>query len=205
LFPRGAYSPGMTDNQTIKDKILHNALADVPFDGWSDDVLKAAAIKAGYKEEMVIAVFPRGLRDALVHFSSWVDRRMLDALKKTDPSKLKVRECIALAVRTRLEVLEEHREAERLAIAYWIRPFRKIEGAKLVWKTADLIWVWAGDTATDYNHYTKRGLLSGVLTSTVFFWLNDQSAGFVETWAFLDRRIDDVLSIGKIVGRFKTA
>jgi ubiquinone biosynthesis protein COQ9 len=195
----------MTDNQTIKDKILQNALPDVPFDGWTNDVLERAAEKAGFKVEMVNAVFPRGLRDAIVHFSRWTDNRMVDELKKTDVLRLKVRERIALAVRTRFEILEETREAERLAIAYWVRPFRKIEGAKLVWKTADAIWIWAGDTATDYNHYTKRALLSGVITSTAFFWLNDHSSGNADSWAFLDRRIDNVLSVGKIVGRFKTA
>ena len=195
----------MTANQTIKDKILKNALADVPFDGWTQAVLERAAISAGHHAEIVQAVFPRGVRDALMHFAAWADAQMLQALKKTEPAKLKVRERVAHAVRTRFEILSPHREAERLAIAYWMRPFRKLDGAKIVWKTADTIWVWAGDTATDYNHYTKRALLSGVITSTAFFWLNDQSADGKDSWAFLGRRIDNVLGIGKIVGRFKTA
>lgn len=200
-----AYSPLMTDNKTIKDRILESALPDVPFDGWTDNVLERAAINAGFDAAMVQAVFPRGVRDALVHFSGWVDGLMFNWLKETDPASLKIRERVALAVRTRFEVLEPYREAERLAIAHWMRPFRKIGGAKLVWKTADAIWLWAGDTATDYNHYTKRALLSGVLTSTAFFWLNDQSPGRKDSWSFLARRIDNVLSVGKIVGRFKTA
>lgn len=195
----------MADNKTIKDEILQNALPDVPFDGWTQQVLERAAIATGRSPDMVQAVFPRGVRDALVHFSGWVDERMMDALKEADPSALKMRERIALGVRTRFEVLEPYREAERLAIAYWLRPFRKIDGAKLVWKTADAIWLWAGDTATDYNHYTKRALLSGVLTSTAFFWLNDPSERRKDSWSFLARRIDNVLSVGKIVGRFKTA
>ena len=195
----------MTDNKAIKDSIVQNALPDVPFDGWTDQVLERAAVAAGYDASMVQAVFPRGVRDALLHFSGWVDGLMLDQLKGVDPSAMKIRERVAFAVRTRFEVLEEYREAERLAIAYWMRPFRKIDGAKIVWKTADVIWLWAGDTSTDYNHYTKRALLSGVLTSTAFFWLNDQSAERKDSWAFLSRRIDNVLSVGKIVGRFKTA
>lgn len=195
----------MASNETIKDKIIESALPDVPFDGWTADVLERAAIAAGYEAAMVTAVFPKGVKDAVIYFSHWADKQMLDALKKTDPASLKVRERIALAVRVRFEQLEPYREAERLAIAYWMRPFRKYEGVKLVWKTADVIWDWAGDTATDYNHYTKRGLLSGVLTSTALFWLNDQSPARVDSWAFLDRRIENVLSVGKIVGRFKTA
>lgn len=205
LCPARAYNVPMTDNQTIKDSILQKALADIPFDGWTEDVLARAAVTSGYTSDMVQAVFPRGVRDALVHFSALADRQMLQALKQTDPSMLKVPARVALAVKTRFEMLEPHREAERLAIAWWLRPFRKIEGAKIVWNTADAIWLWAGDTATDYNHYTKRTLLSGVITSTAFFWLNDQSEGRKDSWAFLDRRIDNVLSIGKIVGRFKKA
>jgi len=195
----------MDRNQTIKDKIIETALPDIPFDGWSDAALERAAVNAGYDANMARAVFPKGVRDALIHFSGWADRRMLDALKASNPVSMKVRERVALGVRLRFEILEPFREAERLAIAYWMRPFRKIDGAKLVWKTADAIWQWAGDTATDYNRYTKRGLLSGVLTATAFFWLNDTSPGRADSWAFLDRRIDNVLSIGKIVGRFKTA
>jgi ubiquinone biosynthesis protein COQ9 len=195
----------MESNQTIKDKILETALPDVPFDGWTDGLLERAAQNAGYDAAMIRAVFPKGVRDALIHFSGWADRRMLEALKATNPVSLKVRERVALGVRLRFEILEPFREAERLAIAYWLRPFRKIDGAKLVWKTADAIWKWAGDTATDYNRYTKRGLLSGVITATAFFWLNDHSAGRADSWAFLDRRIDNVLSAAKIVGRFKTA
>lgn len=195
----------MDRNQIIKDQIIEAALPDIPFDGWSDELLKRAAQNAGYDGTMVRAVFPKGVRDALIHFSGWADRRMLDALKAVNPISLKVRERVTLGVRLRFEILEPFREAERLAIAYWLRPFRKIEGAKLVWKTADAIWLWAGDTATDYNRYTKRGLLSGVITATAFFWLNDHSAGRADSWAFLDRRIDNVLSVSKIVGRFKTA
>jgi ubiquinone biosynthesis protein COQ9 len=195
----------MTRNFEIKNKIIDGALPDVPFDGWTVDVLQRAAVDAGFEKAMVKAVFPKGVEDAVIHFSRWADERMLDALKKTNPVSMKVRERIALGVRLRFEILESHREAERLAIAYWMRPFRKIQGMKLVWKTADAIWQWAGDTATDYNRYTKRGLLSGVLTATAFFWLNDQSPGRKDSWAFLDRRIENVLSVGKIVGRFKTA
>lgn len=195
----------MRDNNNIKDKILQSALQDIPFDGWTDEVLARAAGAAGYNPDMVQAVFPHGVRDAIAHFSGWANDRMLQKLKQTDSSTLKIRERVALGVRARFEALESHREAERLAIAYWMRPFRKIEGAKLVWKTADVIWQWAGDTATDYNHYTKRALLSGVLTSTALFWLNDASTGRKDSWSFLERRIDNVLSVGKIVGRFKTA
>lgn len=192
-------------NDHIKDQILESALSDVPFDGWTGPVLKNAAVKSGFAPEMAVSVFPSGVRSALDYFADRADRRMLDALSDVDVNALRVRERIALAVRARLDVLEPYKEAERLAVAYWMRPLRKWEGAKIVWRTADRIWNWAGDTAADYNRLTKRTLLSGVITSTVLYWLTDESAEHADTAAFLDRRIDNVLSIGKIVGKFKKA
>jgi ubiquinone biosynthesis protein COQ9 len=194
-----------TRNETIKAAILEQALPDVPFDGWTMQVLERAAQKAGFEAAMVVFVFPAGVKDAVSYLSHWADAQMLKKLKAQKNPPPRVRDKIALAVRTRLEILAPHKEAERLAIAYWMRPLRKWEGVKLVWKSADAIWDWAGDTATDYNRYTKRGLLSGVLTATTLFWISDTSAGSQDSWAFLDRRIDNVLSVGKIVGRLKTA
>ena len=194
-----------TRNEKIKTAILEQALPDVPFDGWTNEVLERAAINAGFEAAMVRSVFPAGVKDAVSYLSYWADARMLERLKGEKNPPARIRDKIAFAVRTRLEILASHKEAERLAIAYWMRPLRKWEGVKLVWKTADCIWDWAGDTATDYNRYTKRGLLSGVLTTTTLFWLSDKSPDTQDSWAFLDRRIDNVLAVGKIVGRLKTA
>lgn len=82
-------------------------------------------------------------------------------------------------------------------------PTHTARGGKIAWRTADRIWDWAGDNATDYNHYTKRALLCGVLVSTTLAWLDDDSTGMQETEAFLKRRIDNAMSIGKIAGKAK--
>lgn len=195
----------MTDrNADIKNRIIEAALPNIPFDGWTRDVLENAAYDCGYDAAMVRAVFPYLEKDAVWHFATMADDAMLMKLGAAS-SDMKIRERIALAVRTRFEWLEQHKEAESQAIAYWARPLRKFEGMKVVWATADKIWDWAGDTATDYNRYTKRILLSGILTTTAFYWLNDESAGHADSWAFLDRRIENALSLGKIAGKFKKA
>lgn len=194
-----------SSNSIIKNRIIQAALPNVPFDGWTMATLVQGAIDSGYSAAMALSVFPAGEKDAIRHFSAMADEWMIAALKETNPVSLRVRDRVALAVRKRLEALESYKEAEKLAVAYWVRPFRKFEGVKLVWKTADVIWQWAGDTATDYNRYTKRGLLSGVLTSTLLYWLGDVSENHSDTWAFLDRRIENVMAIGKIAGKLKTA
>jgi len=191
------------DNQDIKNQILIAALEDVPFDGWQWDVVQNAAEKAGHDRAMADAVFPEKLTSILKYFSEWADIQMMDELEKIDPDALKIRERVQKGVEARLTVLDKHKESVRAASAYWMHPFRKQTAAKQVWKTADHIWKWAGDTAADYNHYTKRFLLSGVITTTFLFWLQDKSDNHEKTIEFLKRRIDNVLTFGKAVSGVK--
>lgn len=187
-------------NRDIQDKILLAALEDVPFDGWIWRGVEQAAVKAGFKADMAGAVFPEKLSSVLKHFSAWADGQMLAALEGVDNHDMRVRDRIKIAVTKRFEVLEPYKECVRASSVYWLSPFRKTEAAKMVWSSADAIWNWAGDTATDYNHYSKRLLLSGVMTTTTVRWLNDLSEGHKETLAFLDRRIDNVLTFGRLAG-----
>lgn len=188
------------DVVNTRDTILLAALDDVPFDGWSWSVVQEASVKAGLKAETADAVFPEKLNDVLIHFADWADRQMLSALEALNPDEMRVRDRVAKAVEVRLRALEPHKDCVRASAGYWARPFKKMEAAKLIWRTSDKIWAWAGDTATDYNKYSKRGLLSGVITSTMLYWLNDKSDNMDDTLAFLGRRIDNVLRFGKITG-----
>ena len=191
-------------SQKLKDKILLAALPDVTFDGWSAGLFLQAARKIGMPEDDVRALFPKGPLDLILHFSDWADRAVLEKLPP--PKKfmaLKVRERIALGVRTRLEALAPHKDALRQSLGFFALPWRKPLLAKMVWKSADHIWHAAGDAATDYNYYSKRTLLAGVMSSTTLCWLGDSSKNHQDTWEFLDRRIDNVLKIGQLIGRFK--
>lgn len=190
-----------TRNQDIQDQIIEAALENVAFDGWTWTVVERAAIQAGHDVNVAHAVFPEKIDDVLAHFSDMADRWMLEALLKVPDENMKIRDRIKICVQTRLECLNDHKEAVRAASVYWLVPTRKIRAAKLVWKTADTMWNWAGDTSDDYNHYTKRTLLSGVITTTTVRWLNDDSENNQESWAFLDRRIDNVLKIGGTAGK----
>lgn len=190
-------------NQEIKDQILLAVLEDVPFDGWQWDVVKQAAQKVGHDPAMADAVFPEKIDSILKHFSEWADRAMMEMLENLNSDDLKIRDRVQKGVEARLDVLSDHKESVRAASAYWAHPLRKKTAVKQVWKTADYIWQWAGDTATDYNHYTKRFLLSGVITSTFLFWLQDKSENHKKTIEFLERRIGNVLTVGKAMSGFK--
>jgi len=195
----------MTKNAEIKEKIVLAMLPDVPFDGWSMATAQKAAVSCGYDAGMAAAVFPGGLPDILDSFSGWADGQMMQALDKTDPQALRVRDRVRAGVMARFEALAPYKEAERLAVAYWAAPLRSVRGSKILWRTADRIWNWAGDTATDYNRYTKRGLLSGVLASSTLVFLDDESEDMEITRAFLDRRIENVMQLGRFLGKIKKA
>jgi len=174
-----------TAETAARDAMLEAALPNIPFDGWN---------KTG---------FPRGATDAIAHFSDWADQHMVTALQAHDLPAMKVRERITLSVRTRLELLENHREAVRSSLSILAMPVNSPLAARLLARTADAMWHAARDTSTDFNYYTKRALLMAVQAATVVYWLNDESEGRAETWAFLDRRIANVLKVGKGIGAVK--
>jgi ubiquinone biosynthesis protein COQ9 len=184
-----------------RDAIIEKAFARVTQSGWHKSVLEDAAQDAGYAREMADAVFPGGVSDAVTHFSGLADRRMLESLEAFDPDSLRVRDRIRQAVLSRLTVLAPYKDAVRYSMSYWALPLHMCAGASAVWTTADRIWIWAGDDAQDYNRYTKRGLLSGVLSATTLAWLNDESTDMTRTASFLDRRIENALRLGRFMGK----
>lgn len=189
--------------QDMKTAILEAALPDVPFDGWTDALLERAAARLKLSAEDIQAAFPDGPAGLVRHFSVWADEKMLSKMNGAKKKNERISARITSAVRTRLEILAPHKQAVSASMSCLALPPHNLALPKLVWKTSDAIWRAAGDTSTDYNYYTKRLLLSGVITSTTLFWLNDTSAGSERTWAFLDRRIANVLALGRGIGKLR--
>ena len=187
----------------IRTQVLDAALPDVPFDGWSEALFRRAVAGAKVDPGHARLAFPRGALDLAVAFHRRGDAQMLERLDTPDFSELGMTKKITTAIRTRLEIAEPHEEAIRRAMAMFALPLYASEGARLTWDTADRIWNAAGDTAEDYNWYTKRLTLSGVFSSTLLCWLGDTSPDKEETWAFLDRRIGDVMRIEKLKGQMR--
>ena len=127
---------------------------------------------------------------------------MAEALPLDTLAALKIRERIQRSVEARLDAIGPNREALRRALAILAMPHNVAAGARLGWRSVDLIWHRAGDTATDYNHYTKRGILFGVYAATVTVFLDDESDQFVDTRAFLARRIEGIMRFEKAKSGF---
>lgn len=167
------------------------------FDGWGRKAVEAAAAEVGIDRDKALLAMPRE-RAALVDlYIQAVDRALEERLPEAELAKLKIRERIRTLVWTRLEIMDPAREAMRGALATLALPQNLALGARIGWRSADMMWRLAGDTATDFNHYTKRMTLGAVYGSTLLVWLDDQSEGLAETGAFLDRRIDDVMRFEK--------
>lgn len=189
------------DIETTRRRLLEATLNHVPFDGWSITALQRAAGDLGLDAATAVNAFPGGPAELIAFHSAEADRRMLEELQPMDLPAMRVRDRIAAVVRLRLEQNAAHREAIRRALAFLALPQNGPLALKCLYRTVDAMWYAAGDTSTDYNFYTKRLLLSGVYSSTLLFWLNDESEGSAETWAFLARRIDEVLKIGGSLGK----
>lgn len=182
----------------LRPLLIDAVLPHVPFDGWSDTAIELAGadlrLPAG-RARLAFADGPAAMVDAYIRRA---DDRMLAAV---DLAGLKVRDRIRTAIRTRFAQAATEREAVRRAVAVLAMPQNAALAARILWRTADTIWRAAGDTATDYNHYTKRMILSGVYSATLMVWLADESEDAIDTWSFLDRRIDGIMRFEKAKSR----
>lgn len=181
--------------------LLQAVLPHVVFDGWSERAIKAGARDIGLGAGAARALFPDGVVELIELHSQNTDRRLAAWLATSDLSALRVRERIITGVRHRLEMAASDREAVRRAVTVLSLPGNTLRGMRLLYATVDTIWRAAGDTATDWNFYSKRGLLAAVYSATVLYWLQDESPEYEDTWGFLDRRIDDVMKVPKATAR----
>lgn len=172
--------------------------ASAIFDGWNETALVAAAEMAGVDVDVARLAFP-GAR-AMDMIEAWiasVDAAMEAEWPAERLATLKIRERIRTLVAFRLEAVENIDEAVRRALAVMAQPQNARAALRLGWRSADIMWRLAGDTATDYNHYTKRAILAGIYSATLAVLVGDDSEGKADTYAFLDRRIDGVMKFEK--------
>lgn len=193
----------------LRRRLLAGMLRHAPFDGWSERALQAAARDEGVSPDMAVLAFQGGPAEIADFFTREADRQMVEAVAAalTEAAetqvRLKIREKVALAVRTRLEQHAGHREALRALASFLALPGHAALASRSLWRTVDAIWHAIGDTSTDFSYYSKRTLLAGIYASTVLVWLDDHSEGFADSFAFLDRRIDGAMAIERGKARLK--
>jgi ubiquinone biosynthesis protein COQ9 len=173
------------------------------FDGWTKAAVDSAARQLGIDPVKARLAMPKGQAAMIDLYIQEVDRALEAWFTPKRLSGMKIREKIRALVWHRLEIMGPAREAVRRALAILAMPQNLPLALRIRWRTADLMWRIAGDTSTDFNHYTKRMTLGAVYGSTLLVWLDDQSDGWTETAAFLDRRIDGVMRFEKFKAQWR--
>ena len=188
----------------IREALAPRLAAHAAFDGWSDVAVEAAAFELDVDPDIAKLAFKGG---ALTLINAWiasVDAEMARRLPPEMLNAMKIRARITALVATRLDIMAPDREGLRRAQAIMAAPQNVFRSSRIGWRSADRMWRMAGDTATDFNHYTKRMTLSAVYLSTLTVLVNDDSEDLADTRAFLDRRIDNVMQFEKVKAQAKS-
>ena len=186
-----------TPLETLRLKMALAVGENAAFDGWSHKAVKSAADQLGIDAAQARLAFPKQPAEMVDAYIQGVDAAMAAHFTPERIASMKIRDRIRSMVWFRLETMAPAREAVRTGLSILAMPQNLALAAKIGWRSADLMWRIAGDTATDYNHYSKRLILSGVYGSTLLAWLDDQSEGWMESAAFLDRRLAGVMRFEK--------
>jgi ubiquinone biosynthesis protein COQ9 len=182
--------------KALRDRLLDAALDEAAFSGWNDACVRHAREAAGLSEGEAMLAAPRGALDLVDAWFDRAERAMERAISDCEPgAKIRVR--ATLAVRARLDAMATHKESLRRAAMFLAMPPNVPDAAAIGWRAADRSWRAMGDPSTDFNFYSKRIILTGVHAATLAFWLQDDSEDSAATWAFLDRRIKNVMGIEK--------
>lgn len=186
----------------MKQDILNAVIPNVKKAGWSDETCRQAAMDAGFTQDEFLASFPNKAKDLIAFYLEEADQKLIQALEKLPLDELRIRDRIKLAVTTRLE--QNDKALVRKTLSTLAKPSYHTLSLKSLYQTVDHMWYMAGDRSTDWNFYSKRMLLSGVYTSTLLYWLQDDSPDFIKTKSFLDRRIENVMMVPKLKNTIKS-
>ena len=186
-----------TPLETLRQRLALAVGENAVFDGWTRAAVDSAADRLGIDQAQARLAMPKSAAALVDLYIQAVDRALEDRFTPEQLAAMKIRARIRALIWTRFEIMEPAREAVRRGLANLAMPQNVPLGLRIGWRTADLMWRIAGDTSTDFNHYTKRITLGAVYASSLLVWLDDNSDQRSETGAFLDRRIDDVMKFEK--------
>ena len=192
--------PTLDEVRTFLAPILPRHAA---FDGWRPEAVAMAASEGKVDVEIAQLAFPGGAMDMIDTWFSSIDAGMLEALPPEKLVTMSIRQRIVALVTARLTLLARDREALRRALAVMALPQNSVRAARLGWRSADVMWRAAGDSATDLNHYSKRLTLAGVYAATLLVFVDDESDDWADSRAFLDRRIEGIMRFERAKAKWK--
>lgn len=184
-------------SQILRQRWLEALLPNIPFDGWTDAAMKAAAEEAGLSEDEQAFAAPGGLNDLMRTFFDQAETTAREAINAVDLTNLRIRDKVKVGVMAWLEALSVEKEAVRRAAQRGFLPWGASAAVQRSWSVADMIWESIGDTSADYNKYTKRGLLSAALPPIIMGWLDHKVDERDKTEELVTRQIDRAMKTGQ--------
>ena len=191
--------PDWTD--LAEQRLLEAAVPLAATLGWNGGLVARAAETAGLSAGDCDLVVPNGARDLAALYAKRQDAEALATLAPVDPTALKMRERIRVAVEAWLDAADAEGAASKRWAAFLALPANAPLGLRLTWATADALWRWAGDTATDENHYSKRAILGAILITALGIRLG---SGRAAASSYLGHRIENVMQFEAFKAKIKT-
>jgi len=184
----------------VETKILSSALTHVPVHGFTQEALTLGAKESGYLD-ISTNLFRKGAFDLIIYYLVTQRLALGNRVQFLD-------ENMGVGRRVRSLVMERLRaNGEAGVVPHWQGALGHMSLAENIpaslrelAKLSDEIWFQAGDISVDSSWYTKRASLSSVYAATEMYQTQDQSTDFKDTEAFLDRRLDEVRTVGGAVG-----
>jgi ubiquinone biosynthesis protein COQ9 len=181
-----------------KSLILTKFLKEAAFEGWNKKNLLKSTQACGFSPNYALVLFPGGIAELTENFSNILNEKMTEEfLSQEQNNHLPVGQKIAKLIELKFKLYAPHHQAIQSLLQYNMLPQNFLSAQKLLWQTCDQIWYLAGDRSTDHNYYTKRSILAGIYSSSLLYWLSDESKDYLDTKDFIKRKIANVLQFGK--------
>ena len=187
----------------IRNKFLQYAKPYIVRGGWSDEVLNKVVKSTNFNIDEVNILFPNGYKDLIEIYLEEINKKMTIQSNKTEMIRLRTHERIKKLLIIRLNIFHKEKQLISKTFYHLLLPFNYSLSFKNLYKTVDQIWYLAGDNSTDFNFYSKRGILASIYTNVMFHFLNNKNLD--DTIIFLDKQIKQVSKITKIKNKFNSA
>ena len=178
----------MSDNQK-KQRFLNHFISIVQKNSWNIESFNKAQKKLKYSPNLLKVLFPNKLNDLVFYFSDFINKKMITVYKKKRINKKSLRLQILTLLKIRFSILNEYKSVIKESMVFLCSPSKQLLSSKLIFKTADFMWISINDKSTDYNFYTKRAILGTIYSVVILFWLNDKSNKLDKTYNLLEKLI----------------
>ena len=187
------------DKYKILSLVLKNLRSEKDFNSCLSKTLTDLKLSETAKEKIVNEIAHDGINSFVLNINNFLN----DELKKKIPQNFKnfrVNEKIRFLVILRLKLIDEFfNKVDLVKLALKQNSFVKLN--QMIFNVSDEIWFLSGDTSTDFNYYSKRGILMNIYSLSYLYNLNQED--FSKTEEFVNKQIDFTLRFGKVKSKFK--